>query len=193
MIILASRSIRRSEILSSCKIKHKVIASNVHEDMTGRSPRMVSIKNARLKAMDVASRIKKGYIIGADTVVLLGKKIIGKPKDSLHAKKMLKNMSGKSIFVYTGLAIVDIKKKKMILGCEKSTVRVKKIKNKEFSKILKLLAPYDKAGGFSIEGVGSMIFDDIKGSYFNVLGLPMGLLKEMFEGLEVDLLKFIKK
>ncbi|MFH1478252.1 MAG: nucleoside triphosphate pyrophosphatase [Candidatus Omnitrophota bacterium] len=193
MIILASRSKRRSQILSSCGIKHKVVISKISEDISGVSPKNISIKNARLKAVDIAMGLKDGYVIGADTVVQLGKNIIGKPKDAKHAKSMLKEISGKSIAVYTGLCVVDVKKKNLVLGCERSIVKVKKIKNSEFSRTLKLLAPYDKAGGFSIEGVGSMIFDDIKGSYFNILGLPMILLKDMFNILGVDLFKFVNK
>lgn len=191
-IILASRSKRRSSILSSCGISHRVIASGLGENMEGRNPGRIAMRNASLKAKKVAEKIKSGYVIGADTVVLLGKRIIGKPVDICHAKDMLKSMSGKVIFVYTGLCLVDAGKKRIVLDYEKSEVKVKRIKPKEISGYFKLLGPYDKAGGFSIEGVGSFIFDDIKGSYFNVLGLPTAKLKDMFERLGVDILKVIK-
>ncbi len=102
-------------------------------------------------------------------------------------------MSGKKIFVYTGLCVVDAKKKRSILDYEKSEVKVRKIKPSNIPRYFKLLAPYDKAGGFSIEGVGSFLFDDIKGSYFNVLGLPTAKLKDMFKRLGVDLLRFVKR
>ena len=194
-IILASSSKRRREILASCGIKHKVVASNAME-IGGRhtcplQPKQVVMINARIKAEAVAKRFKSGYVIGADTVVLLGKKIIGKPKNAKHAKKMLKEMSGKTIGVYTGLCVIDVKKENLISDYEESLVTVKKLKDKEIPAYFKLLGPYDKAGGFSIEGVGSFIFDDIKGSYFNVLGLPTAKLKEMFEKLGVDILKEI--
>lgn len=192
-IILASNSKRRHEILTSCGIKHKVVASNAVEYMTvSRLPEQVAMINARIKAEAVAKRFKSGYVIGADTVVLLGKKIIGKPKNAKHAKKMLKEMSGKTIAVYTGLCVIDVKKENLISDYEKSLVTVKKLKDTEIPGYFKLLGPYDKAGGFSIEGVGSFIFDDIKGSYFNVLGLPTAKLKEMFCKLGVDILKEIR-
>jgi len=192
-IILASGSKRRREILTSCGIKHKVVPSNAVEYMTvSRLPEQVAMINARIKAERVAKKFKSGYIIGADTVVLLGKKIIGKPRNASHAKKMLKSMSGKTISVYTGLCVIDLKKENLISDYEKSLVTVKKLKNKEIPAYFKLLGPYDKAGGFSIEGVGSFIFDDIKGSYFNVLGLPTARLKEMFEKLGVSILKEIR-
>ena len=191
-IILASNSKRRHEILALCGIKHKVVASNAVEYMTvSRLPEQVAMINGRIKAEAVAKRFKSGYVIGADTVVLVGKEIIGKPKNAKHAKKMLKEMSGKTISVYTGLCVIDIKKEKLISDYEKSLVTVKKLKTKEIPAYFKLLGPYDKAGGFSIEGVGSFIFDDIKGSYFNVLGLPTARLKEMFCKLGIDILKEI--
>lgn len=192
-IILASSSKRRREILASCGIRHKVVASNAVEYMTvSRLPEQVAMINARIKAETVAKRFKSGYVIGADTVVLLGSKIIGKPKNANHAKKMLKEMSGRTIAVYTGLCVVDVKKENLISDYEKSLVTVKKLKGREVPGYFKLLGPYDKAGGFSIEGVGSFIFDDIQGSYFNVLGLPMAKLKEMFKKLGVSILKEIR-
>ncbi len=192
-IVLASSSRRRSSILLSCGIKHKVIPSNVTEDMKGRSPCRIVMSNACLKAKEVAEKIKEGLVIGADTVVLLDKKIIGKPMNVSHAKMMLKSMSGKAIYVYTGICVIDAKTKKIALDYERSEVRVKNISESEISRYFRLLGPYDKAGGFSIEGAGSFIFDDINGSYFNVLGLPMARLKDMFEKIGVDILKIIKK
>jgi len=192
-IILASGSKRRSSILSSCGIKHEVAVSDARENIKGRYPSRLAMINACLKARKAAEGMDSGFVIGADTVVLLGKKIIGKPVNAGHAKKMLKAMSGKKIFVYTGLCVIDAKKKKSVLDYEKSEVKVKKIKPSDIPRYFKLLGPYDKAGGFSIEGVGSFLFDDIKGSYFNVLGLPTAKLKDMFKRLGVDILKIIGK
>jgi len=192
-IILASGSKRRSSMLSSCGIRHEVVVSDVRENTKGRYPSRLAMINACMKARKVAEGTGSGFVIGADTVVLLGKKIIGKPVNAAHAKKMLKAMSGKKIFVYTGLCVVDAKKKRSILDYEKSEVKVRKIKPSNIPRYFKLLAPYDKAGGFSIEGVGSFLFDDIKGSYFNVLGLPTAKLKDMFKRLGVDLLRFVKR
>jgi len=192
-IILASNSRRRHEILTSCGIAHKVIPSNAVEYMNiSKLPDQVAMINARIKAEAVAKKIKSGCVIGADTVVLLGSKIIGKPKNASRAKKMLKEMSGKTISVYTGLCVVDVKRSALITDYEKSLVTVKKLTSNDIPKYFKLLGPYDKAGGFSIEGVGSFIFDNIKGSYFNVLGLPTAKLREMFKKLGVDILKEIE-
>jgi septum formation protein len=192
-IVLASTSKRRREILASCGIKYSVVPSHATEYMTiSKLPEQVAMINARIKAETVAKKLKSGCVIGADTVVLLGSGIIGKPKNASHAKKMLKEMSGKTIAVYTGLCVIDAGKGNIISDYEKSLVTVKKIKDKDIPRYFKLLGPYDKAGGFSIEGPGSFIFDNIKGSYFNVLGLPAAKLQEMFEKLGVDILKEIE-
>lgn len=191
MIILASASKKRSEILSSCRIKHRVSPSRIKEDLKiSRLPSRVAIFNAEKKAENVAKKFRSGFIIGADTVVLLNKKVIGKPKDNSEAKRIFREMLGRSILVYTGLCVIDIKNKRRVLDYERSRVKIKEIKDREFSRYLELLYPYDKAGGFSIEGVGAFIFDDIRGSYFNVLGLPLSKLKEMFDKLGIDLLSF---
>lgn len=191
-IILASASKRRSMILDSCGIRHRMVVSGIKENMDGKKPEHLSVMNARLKAERVREKVRSGYIIGADTVVLLGKKIIGKPRNAAHAKAMLKSMSGETIAVYTGLCVINAGTGKAVTGCERSEVRVKKIKPADIEKYFKLLGPYDKAGGFSIEGAGSFIFDDIKGSYFNVLGLPMAKLQEVFKDAGFDLLKLVK-
>lgn len=191
-IILASKSKRRSGILTSCGIRHKIVASGVKEISEGKFPDRIAMINALLKAAEVGRRFNTGYVIGADTVVKLKRDIIGKPRSARHARAMLKAMSGEIISVYTGLCVVDVKKKKLIVDYEKSDVKVRKIRPAEFSRYFRLLSPYDKAGGFSIEGVGSFIFDNIKGSYFNVLGLPMARLQDMFKKLGLDILRFIK-
>ena len=192
-IILASGSKRRSSILDSCGIKHSVVVSAVKENMQDADPGRLAVSNARLKAGKVGEKTGKGFIVGADTLVLLGKEIIGKPRGASHAMKMLKSMAGKTISVYTGLCVLDAATGRSAAGWECSKVRVKKIRPRDIARYFKLLGPYDKAGGFSIEGAGSFIFDDINGSYFNVLGLPMAKLNELFKKLGVDLLDIARK
>ncbi|MBU3911612.1 MAG: septum formation protein Maf [Candidatus Omnitrophica bacterium] len=192
-IILASASKRRSSILDSCGIRHRVVVSGIKEKMKGAKPGYLAAVNARLKAENVSRKLKNGFIIGADTVVLLGKKITGKPRNAVHARKMLKSMAGKTISVYTGLCVMDAATGRSAAGWERSKVRVKKIKPQDMSRYFKLLRPYDKAGGFSIEGAGSFIFDNIEGSYFNVLGLPMAKLYGLFKKLDADLLDIVRE
>ncbi|MCK4463379.1 MAG: septum formation protein Maf [Candidatus Omnitrophica bacterium] len=188
-IILASASKRRSKILKECGIPHRVVASNVPEKMDHKMGAKLSVlHNARVKAEKIATRYKEGFVIGADTVVLLEKRLIGKPKTPKEARSFLKTFSGKTILVYTGLCVIDVKKRKSAKGIDVSKVRVKRLSRKKIYEFVKIAGPNDKAGGFSIEGPGAFIFDNIEGSFYNILGLPMMKLDELFEKLGVDLL-----
>jgi septum formation protein len=189
LIILASASKRRSKILKECGIKHRVIVSNATEKMDhGRGARYNVLHNARVKAEKIAAGQKEGYIIGADTVVVLGRQLIGKPTTKGEAKSFLKSFSGKTLLVYTGLCVIDAKKRKTAGGVDKSRVWVRKLTQGEIDRFVNVAGPHDKAGGFSIEGTGTFIFDNIKGSFYNILGLPMMKLDELFRELGVDLL-----
>ncbi len=188
-IILASASKRRSKILRECGIPHRVVISNVLEKMDHkRGARWNVLYNARAKAEKIAGRYKTGFVIGADTVVLLGKRLIGKPKTAKEARSLLRAFSGKTILVYTGLCVIDAKRGRLARGVEVSKVRVKRLSREKQDKFIKISGPYDKAGGFSIEGPGTFVFDNIEGSFYNILGLPMMKLDELFEKLGVDLL-----
>jgi len=186
-IILASASKRRSKILKECGIPHKVVISNVPEKMDHkRGARFNVLYNARIKAEKVADRCRQGFVIGADTVVLSGKRLIGKPKTAKEARSLLRTFSGKTILVYTGLCVIDVKKGKSVSGIDVSKVRVKRLSRQKQDKFIKISRPYDKAGGFSIEGPGTFVFDNIEGSFYNILGLPMIKLDQLFEKLGVD-------
>ena len=188
-IILASASKRRSNILKECGIPHRVVVSNVPEKMDyKRGARFSVLYNARAKAERVSAKYKDLLVIGADTVVLLGKRLIGKPKTTKEARALLKAFSGKTILVYTGLCVIDSKRGKSASGVDVSKVRVKKLSPEKIDKFIKIAGPHDKAGGFSIEGRGTFIFDNIEGSFYNILGLPMMKLDELFEKLGVDIL-----
>ena len=189
-IILASASKRRSKILTECGISHKVVISNASEKMDHeKGAKSNVLHNARIKAEKIAGKYKQGFIIGADTVVVLGKRLIGKPKTKKEAISFLKAFSAKTILVYTGLCVIDVKKGKSASGIDVSKIRLKKLSPKKIANFVKVAGPYDKAGGFSIEGPGAFIFDNIEGSFYNILGLPMMKLNQLFEKLDVNLLE----
>ena len=191
--ILASKSKRRAEILKSCGIRHKVFVTNAKEASHNRihSAKLV-VENAKRKALAAAGCYEKGLVLGVDTVVLFKGRNIGKPRNEAHARRMLKAFSGQKIAVYSGLYLIDKPGNRFACGFEKTGLKVKKIQNKDIEKYFLKLGPYGRAGGFSIEGAGAIIFDDIKGSYFNVLGLPMGKLSGLFEKLGYDILNFME-
>ena len=192
-IILASKSKRRSAILKSCGIHHRIVPSGVRELHEGvKRPEALVMLNARRKAEAVARKLRKGIIIGVDTLVLFRGRLVGKPRSKIEAKRMLKDFSGNRIIVYSGISLIDLDNSKESSGYDKTSLYIKKIPLRDIDKYFKLLGPYDKAGGFSIEGVGSIVFDNIRGSYFNVLGLPMGKLQELFQDIGLDLLDFVR-
>ena len=192
-IILASASKRRSEILASCGIRHKVVSAGIKEIHSIRRPTSwVVSHNAKLKAESISKKYKNAVVIGADSLVRMGNHLIGKPATESQAKAFLKKFSGKRIEVFTGLFLADTCSGKSAGGYEKSSLYVQKMGGKDIDKYFKLLGPYDKAGGFSIEGVGSILFDDIRGSYFNILGLPMIKLAELFKKIGLDIADFIE-
>lgn len=191
-IILASASERRSRILSDCKIAHKVMPSNIEEDSSGEKAASEIVQsNAIAKARKIAEENKGSIIIGADTLVAHGASIIGKPGSEKAAKELLGKFSGEEVEVYTGLCVIDSSLEKEAAGFEKSTLLAERLSPKEIERYFRLLGPYDKAGGFSIEGAGSLIFDNIKGSYFNILGLPMIKLKNLFREVGLDILDYM--
>ena len=188
-IILASASKRRSRILKECGIAHSIMVSNVPEKMDReKGAKFNAMHNARAKAEKVAKKLKNGFIIGADTIVLAGEHLVGKPKTKKDAKRLLKLFSGKTILVYTALYVIDARKSKSKSAVDVSKVRVKRLSPKEIDKFVKIAGPHDKAGGFSIEGPGAFIFDNIEGSFYNVLGLPLMKLDALFKKFGVNLL-----
>jgi len=188
-IILASASKRRSKILKSCGLSHKVVVSGVPEKMDHKKGAEFNVlRNAQAKAAKVASKCREGFIVGADTIVLMGKRLIGKPKTRKEARLLLKAFSGKTILVYTGLCVVDSKKGKSASIVDVSKLHIRKLSRETIDKFIAIAGPHDKAGGFSIEGPGAFIFDNIEGSFYNILGLPVMKLNQLFEKLGASLL-----
>ena len=192
-IILASASERRSRILADCGIMHEVVPSGVEETMGDKKDIALVVEmNAVWKAEGVAGSKTDAVVIGADTLVVHGEDILGKPRDEEDAKRMLGKFSGTNVDVYTGLCVIDSSTGKKASGFEKSSLRVVELKDEEVKRYFRLLGPYDKAGGFSIEGVGSLLFDNVNGSYFNILGLSMMKLRELFAEIDEDILDYVE-
>lgn len=130
------------------------------------------------KAMSVAINEKNAIIIGADTIVACKNQILGKPKTSARAKKMLKTISGKIVSIITGYTIINTKTKKIITRSVETKAQIKKLTAKEISDYVKTGEPLDKAGAFAIQGRGAVIVKKINGDYNNVIGLPLFSLAE---------------
>ena len=186
--VLASKSPRRKELLDTLKIKYDVIESNVDETQVSKEelPDIYVQKLAILKACDVASKLKKEfYVIGADTIVEYNGEFLGKPKTKDDAYNMIKLLSNKKHNVFTGICVVNSKTMEFTSTFEKTEVIFKEIEHTEIMKYVSTDEPYDKAGGYAIQGLASSFIERINGDYNNVVGLPLfklsNLLKEEFD------------
>jgi septum formation protein len=188
-IILASGSAARKRLLKQMGLTFTVVRSGVAEShvLTGACSDLV-MRNALDKALDVAGRYRSGVVIGADTVVLVGKRIIGKPKDLEDARRTLKLMARKPQWVYSGIAVVDIDNDKTFLDYEKTKVYMYPLNDAEIKRYFKRVSPLDKAGSFDIQGVGGIFIDRIEGCFYNVVGLPMAKLAKMLKRVGIEFL-----
>ena len=176
-IILASASPRRKELLGFIVNEYEVVPSKVEEIVpkgmsTLKQPEYLS----KIKALDIAKQYPNDIVIGADTSVILGKKILGKPKDRADAERMLLNLSGKVHKVVTGCTVVKN-------GVAKSFSVVSRVKFQKLTKVeidtyLDTDEPYDKAGSYAVQGRAGAFVEWIKGDYFNIVGLPIAQLKK---------------
>ncbi len=184
-LILASASPRRRQLLKRLRIPFKVIPSRVSEDCSLKNPRRFVEELAIRKAKAVAKTQPKGLILGADTVVVLDGDILGKPRDAEDAYRMLYRLSGSIHYVYTGIALVDAETGRCKSHVATSAVRMKKL---PIDKILTLSRRHlDKAGSYAIQEKKDPIAKVIKGSYENVVGLPVDVVKKLLAGFLKDL------
>ncbi len=173
-IILASASPRRIEMLKNIGIEFKVFPSNVDENsLDADTPEKFVCKCACLKAVDVAKKYPDAWVLGADTVVVLGSKIMGKPVDSKDAKKMLKELSGREHRVISAFCVTRNFDNRQIVEYVETRVRFKNLTSEEINGYVATGEPLDKAGAYGIQGIGSFLVKEIRGSYTNVVGLPL--------------------
>lgn len=187
-IILASKSLARQKILKEIGIEFSVIASHAVEDeVIKKDVKTLVINNAKKKARDIAKKIDSGIVIGADTVVLAGNKLIGKPKDEQDAFKIIKLLSSTPHFVYSGLAVVDKKSGKTFIAHDLTKVYMKKMTDLKIRKYINMHKPMDKAGAFDIQGPGGMLVERIEGCFYNVVGLPLSKLIKILKKIDKDI------
>jgi len=187
-IILASKSKARQRLLKQVGLKFRVVQSRAKEDniLCGSCPDFV-IGNALKKARDVAGRFSSGIVIGADTVVLVGKKIIGKPESMKDAVRALRILSRKPQWVYTGIAVIDIERGKVFTDYEKTKVYMYPLTDKQIRHYFTKISPFEKAGSFDVQGPGSIFIDRVEGCFYNVVGLPLAKLARIFKKMGVEI------
>lgn len=182
--ILASASPRRYELLKQLGLEFDVIPSRVEEDrVQGESPQEHVIRLAEAKALEVGSRYSDRWVIAADTIVYVDGFILGKPEGREEALEMLRRLSGRDHWVLTGFSVQHLEKKKGDQEAVQTAVKVKTLTPVEMEWYVHTGEPFDKAGGYAIQGIGSFMIESIRGSYSNVVGLPLCELIQMLKQL----------
>ncbi len=188
-IILASASPRRKELLEQIGLKFEVEPSNYREDLaTGLAPHELARKISLGKAQAVAGKHRNAVVIAADTFIVFRGRVLGKPHTQVEAKEMLQTLNGKSHCVITGFTIVDTDKNKALSGSVETKVWLRRLTPKEIDAYVRSKEPLGKAGGYAIQGLGSVIVERIQGDYFNVVGLPLSALVESLKEFDINVL-----
>ena len=173
-LILASNSPRRRELLTQAGLIFSVIPSEVDEhEVTMSDPDVFVRTLAEAKAIDIAEKYPSNWVIGADTIVVIGNHILGKPDSADAARKMLKRLSGNIHQVFTGFCVCCRLKGRRFTDVVKTDVCFKCLSDAEIEWYIQTGEPFDKAGGYGIQGFGSILVKSITGSYTNVVGLPL--------------------
>lgn len=183
MLILASSSPRRRDLLSALGLQFQVVIPEIREIPSPHEPaRDFALRVAEKKALVVGDKFPQAWVIGADTVVVLEGEILGKPKNRDEAKRMLQQLANREHIVITGYALVKVADGKKTGGVEETRVKIDSLEEREIDWYVNTGEPLDKAGGYAIQGKGAFMVEWIEGSYTNVVGLPlcqiMRLLKE---------------
>ena len=176
-IILASSSPRRADLLRSIGVEFEIVPSQVQErPHTGEAPADYITRLARAKVISIARKREQGLVIGADTIVVLDGKILGKPVDEADAARMLRSLSGRWHAVMTGVALYDVATRQEVADYDKTLVRFGQLNEPEIDWYVKSGEPMDKAGAYGIQGLAGLFVEEVAGNYFNVVGLPLPLV-----------------
>ena len=187
-IILASGSPRRKELLLQIGIVPEIIVSHVEEKITSDIPAEVVMSLAEQKAVDVAKEMPEGTVIlGSDTVVAADGKILGKPKSHEEAYEMIRRLAGRSHQVYTGVCLVkkgpEGEADTVVSFYDETDVNGSPMTEKEIREYADSEEPMDKAGSYAVQGFFARYIDGLKGSYANVMGLPVHLVYQELKKL----------
>jgi septum formation protein len=175
MLVLASASPRRRELLRGAGIPFEVQAANIAEDaLPGESAKACAERLAREKALAVAAQRPNDVVLGADTIVVIDNRILGKPSDAADAARMLRMLSARVHQVITGVCLVFGGEARV--ASETTTVTMSEITDQEIAGYIASGEPMDKAGAYAIQGIASRWIPRIEGDYSNVVGLPVALV-----------------
>jgi septum formation protein len=173
-IILASQSPRRRYLLERAGLKFRVVPSDLDEDSIPKSDPDAYVRAlAEAKARDIAARYADHWVIGADTVVVVDGRVLGKPVSRADAADMLRRLSGRTHQVLTGYCICRPNGGNHFSDTVCTDVEFKELSEDEIRWYIQTGEPFDKAGAYAIQGIGTFLVRRISGSYTNVVGLPV--------------------
>lgn len=172
-LLLASASPRRKQLLRQMGIPFRTLTSRVREDNLSPDPRRNARLLAEAKARAVLQKSPGNWILGADTIVVLGRAVLGKPRDEGEAFSMLRQLSGKEHRVITGFCLLSPEAKQAHSEAVVTRVRFKTLTKQEILGYIATGEPFGKAGSYAIQGIGTFLVQGITGSYTNVVGLPL--------------------
>ncbi len=183
--VLASASPRREELLRSLGLSFTILPAHIDETwQEGETPAAHVRRLAREKAAAMAVKHPQAIVLGADTIVALDGLILGKPKNRKQAREMLQRLSGRTHTVFTGFALAQESRNVAKTRVVRSAVRFKVISPDEMGWYIASAEPYDKAGGYAAQGMGASFIKSIRGSYTNVIGLPVCEVLEELKKLD---------
>lgn len=186
-IVLASKSPRRKALLEQIGLRFEIDVSDFDEKNAPKLPPSKLAEYLSLeKAKIIAKKHKNSIIIAADTFVVFENEILGKPKTKENAVKMLKRLSGKEHKVITGFTLIDTEGRITSKFVE-SKVVMRNLTNEEIKSYVETGEPLDKAGGYGIQELGSVLIEKVIGDYYNVVGLPLAPLYEELKKLGVNI------
>jgi len=185
-IVLASESTRRVDILRSLGISFSIIPPDIDERRKkDETIREYVLRIASEKAKKVATHFPDKWVIGADTIVVHKGKVLGKPKGEEEAMEMLTALRGKWHKVLTGFCIINMSKQALYKDVVETKVFIKDLTDEEIKRYIKTSEPFDKAGSYAVQGKGGFMVKEIKGSYSNVVGLPICEITEILLSLGI--------
>jgi len=184
-IYLASTSPRRRDLLRRLGLRFQVMTPVASEGpravghKTGGSPARYAVACAKAKALSVAERIGAGIVVGVDTVVVCGRRMLGKPRSKAEARRMLKLLSGRTHSVVSGVAIVRMPGRGLLTATETTSVTFRDLDEAEIEEYVAGPEPYDKAGAYGIQEQAAIFVSRVSGCLLNVIGLPVPLMLEL--------------
>jgi septum formation protein len=180
-LILASSSPRRQALLSELGVRFEVFPSDLPELWPEGPPDRAVESLALKKARAIASRLPAGIVLGADTVVVLGEEVFGKPRDAGDARRMLLRLRAKTHRVITGLALVEAGGRRETVASVSTDVTMRRYDDTEIERYIRSGEPFDKAGAYAIQGEGGALVERVDGCYTNVVGLPLTTTRRLLE------------